>query len=92
MISYAPLALIVLYVYISGPENLYKPSLDLKDEEVSNFSKAAPLPAFFLVLLTGFFLKYYFQTVAPVIKGLKNNKKLLVFVTPEKTDMGIFNK
>src|SRR5688572_3394366 len=98
IVSYVPLALILAYVFFSGPDVVYRdhypyPKHEITDEDVSNFSTVAPyFCGFLFLLLTGFFGQYYLKSVAPLVKDIKGNKKLLVFVSPEKTDMSIFNK
>jgi hypothetical protein len=97
-ISYIPLALILAYVFVSGPAVVYRekhsyPKHEITEDDISNFNKAAPYVCGFLfLLLTIFFIRYYLQTAAPLIKDIKGNKKLLLSVNPEKTDMGFFNK
>ena len=96
--AYIPLALILLYVYLSGPSVAYRdsnpyPRHEITDDDIKNFSIAAPLICGFLFLmLTGFFLHYYLQSVAPLIKDLRTDKKLLLFIKSEKTEMAFFNK
>lgn len=43
-------------------------------------------------MLTLFFIRFYLQTAAPFIKDIKQNKKLLLYIKPEKTEMAFFNK
>ena len=96
--AYIPLALILLYVYVSGPSIVYRdsypyPKHEISDDDIKNFNIAAPLFCGFLfLLLTGFFLRYYLQSVAPLTKDIRNNKKLLLHIRPEKTEMDFFNK
>jgi len=96
--AYIPLALILVYVFFSGPSVVYRdkypyPKHEITDDDLSNFNTAAPLVCgFFFLLLTGFFIHYYLQTVAPLIKDLRKNKKLLIQINPEKTEMAFFNK
>ena len=96
--AYIPLALILVYVFFSGPSVVYRdnypyPKHEITDDDVSNYNIAAPLVCgFFFLLLTGFFIQYYLQTVAPLIKDLRKNKKLLLQIKPEKTEMAFFDK
>ena len=96
--AYIPLALILLYVYISGPSVVYRenyphPEHEITDDDIENFNMAAPLICGFLFLmLTAFFLRYYLQSVAPLTKDIRKNKKLLLHIKPEKTEMAFFNK
>lgn len=90
VIPYLALALVLAYVFVSGPEGVTHVETD--DDE-TNFNIAAPwVCGSMFLLLTGFFLRYYFETAAPLTKDIKRNKKLLVYVNPEKFDMGVFNQ
>ncbi|WP_276503760.1 hypothetical protein [Terrimonas pollutisoli] len=97
-ISYVPLALIIAYVFFSGPAVVYREQYpyskhEITEDDISNFNIAAPyFCGFLFLLLTGFFIRYFLQTAAPLIRDIKGNKKLLVYVNPEKTDMGFLNK
>jgi len=96
--AYVPLALILAYVFFTGPSVVYRdkypyPKHEITDDDVSNYNIAAPLACgFFFLLLTGYFIHYYLQTVAPLVKDLRKNKKLLLQIKPEKTEMAFFNK
>ena len=96
--AYIPLALILVYVFLTGPAGVYHdkspyPKHEITDDDVNNFNIAAPFVCgFFFLLLTGYFIHYYLQTVAPLIKDLRKNKKLLLQIKPEKTEMAFFNK
>lgn len=98
LVSYIPLALILAYVFINGLEIIYRERYpfskhEVTEDEVSQFNTTAPIVCgFFFLLLTGYFLKIYLQQVAPLFKDIKSNKKLLVTVETEKTDMGALNK
>jgi hypothetical protein len=98
LISYVPLALILAYVFIDGLEVIYREKFpyakhEINEEDVKNFDIAAPyVCGGFLLLLTGFFIRIFLQTTAPLIKDIKKNKKHLLSVNPEKTDMSAFNK
>lgn len=97
-LSYIPLALILAYVFFTGPAGVYReqypyPKHEITDEDVSRFNIVAPyLCGFFFLLLTGYFIHYYLKTAAPLIRDINKNKKSLVIVRPEKTDMSVFNK
>lgn len=92
LVSYIPLALILAYVFFSGPSGVYR-SHEADDDDVKNFSIAAPYTCgFFFLLLTGFFIRYYLQTAAPLVKDIRKNKKLLLSIKVEKTDMSFFSK
>ena len=89
LVSYIPLALILAYVFFSGPSASY----EMDDDDVKNFNIAAPYTCGFLfLLLTGFFIRYYLHTAAPLVKDLRKNKKLLLSIKVEKTDMSFFSK
>ena len=96
--AYIPLALILAFVFFSGPSVVYQdkypyPKHEITEDDVKNFNIAAPLVCgFFFLLLTIFFMHYYMQTVSPLIKDLRKNKKLLLQIKPEKTEMAFFNK
>jgi hypothetical protein len=95
--SYIPLALILAYVYLSGPGIVYRdshyPKHEIDDEDIANFNLVAPYVCSFLfVLLTAYFVSYYLSSAALLVKDLKGNVKRIVFVNPEKTEMGFFNK
>jgi hypothetical protein len=98
LVSYIPLALILAYVFFSGPSVVYHDKFpyaahEVDDDDAKNFSIAAPYTCGFLfLLLTGFFLRYYLQTAAPLVKDLQKNKKLLLSIKIEKTDMSLFSK
>ena len=57
--AYIPLALILVYVFFSGPSVVYRdnypyPKHEITDDDVSNYNIAAPLVCgFFFLLLTG---------------------------------------
>lgn len=97
-ISYIPLALILAYVFVSGPAAVYRekypyPKHEITEDDISNFNTAAPyFCGFLFLLLTIFFIRHYLQSAAPLIKDIKGNKKFLSSVSAEKTDMGVFNK
>ncbi len=98
LFSYIPLALILIYVLINGLDVVYRdrfpyPKHEPTDEEISLFQSVAPIVCgCFFLLLTGYFLKIYLTTVAPFSKDIRRNRKLLVTVKAERTDMGIFNQ
>lgn len=98
LISYLPLVLILVYMLVNGLNEIYDHKFPLEKheitkEDVTNFNIAVPwVCGGLFLLLTGFFLNYYLQSAAPFIKDIKKNRKQLLFVNPEKTDMSVFNK
>jgi hypothetical protein len=98
LFSYIPLALILIYVLITGLDVIYRDRFPYQkseptDDEISRFEAVAPIVCgFFFLLLTGYFLKIYLTTVAPFVKDIRRNRKLLVTVKAERTDMGFFNQ
>jgi hypothetical protein len=97
-VSYMPLALIIAYVFFSGVDVVYREHFPYQEhepdeEDVKNFSIVAPYTCGILfLLLTGFFVRYYLQTTATLIKDIRKNKKLLLSIKVEKSDMSFFNK
>jgi len=97
--SYVPLALILVYVFINGLSVVYREKKfpyqkhEIDEDDISNFALVAPyVCGFFFLMLTLFFIRFYLQTAAPLIKDIKQNKKLLLAIKPEKTEMAFFNK
>jgi hypothetical protein len=96
--SYIPLAAILLYVFIDGiavisREKFPYQKMEFSDEEEARFHLVAPyVCAFLFLLLTIFFIRFYLQTLAPLIKDVKQKKKLLLHYIPEKTEMAFFNR
>ena len=96
--SYVPLALILAYVFFSGLSVIYRekypyPKHKIDEEDIKNFALVVPyVCGFFFLMLTFFFSRYYLQTAAALIKDIQKNKKLLLYIKPEKTEMAFFNK
>jgi hypothetical protein len=96
--AYVPLALILAYVFLNGLSVIYRekypyPKHEITDEDITNFALVAPyVCGFFFLLLTFFFIRYYLQTAAPLIKDIRKNKKHLLHIKPEKTEMAFFNR
>jgi len=96
--AYVAIVLISLYMWVEGPDSINTGrdawnQIQITPEVENNFWTAAPYVCSFIFLMaTIFFLKYYLQTVRPVLRDLKNRKKKLVFFRPEKTDMSAFNR
>lgn len=67
--------------------------MEITDETKVRFWTVAPyFCGFLFVISTIFFGKYYFQSVHPIIKDIKNKKKLLIFYRPKKSEMPFFNQ
>ena len=98
LLAYVPLALILLFVYLDGLSIINRDRFpyqkhETTDEDIENFNLAAPYTCgVFFLLLTLFFVKIYIQTIAPLIKDIRKNKKLLLYIKPEKSEMAFFNK
>ena len=98
LVAYVPLALILAFVFFSGPSVVYReqypfPEHEITEDDINQFYLVAPFVCgFLLLLLTFFFILYYLQTAAPLIKDIRKNKKLLLHIRPEKTEMAFFNK
>jgi len=100
--GYLVLTAIAIYFLIRGPEslndfhNLQRPvlrPLDIDDDTRSRFWTVAPYFSLFLFLLTTAFLAiYYFKSVRPFIRDIKNRKKIAIFYRPTKTAMTLFNR
>jgi len=67
--AYIPLALFLVYIFFGEPSVVYRdnypyPKHKITDDDLSNNNIAAPLVCgFFFLLLTGFFIQCYLQTV-----------------------------
>jgi hypothetical protein len=97
--SYLPLALICIYILINGLSVISRKKKypwiesDAADKQATTFQEVAPyVCGFFLLMLTIYFVRYYLESVAPLVKDAKQKKKLLLHFMPEKTDMSAFNR
>ncbi len=89
--SYIPLAIILIIVIASGPEalphNKWMGPHEVSDAERTDFNIVAPwVCIFFFIMLTGFFIRYYLQTVHPLIKDIRKRAKLVLFIQLEKRE------
>lgn len=97
-LAYTPLALLLVFVYFEGPSIIYRdqfpyPKHEITEEEIEQFNLVAPYTCgFFFLLLTIFFSRLYLQTAAPLITDLRKNKKLLLYIKTEKSEMAFLNK
>jgi hypothetical protein len=97
--AYLPLAAILLYMTIDGLNFLQRERgrlrsrLEFDDEDISQYHLVAPyVYGFFFLILTIYFTRLYMQSLAPVIKDIKMNKKTVLHYIPEKTEMAFFNR
>jgi hypothetical protein len=100
--GYLVLTGIAIWILLRGPNVLndfhYRRAPMLKpltiDENTTTlFWQTAPWFSLFLLLLTTIFLAiYYFRSVRPFIKDIKQKKKIAVFYKPKKTAMTLFNR
>ncbi len=97
VIPYIILIFIGLLKLVEGVHGLYgrrhylRPKFD--EEDVLNFKLVAPYFILGLIVIaTIYFIKLYLQDIKPLIKDLRNQKKLLLFYNPVKSEMPYFNK
>jgi hypothetical protein len=97
-VSYVPLSLILLFVFVYGSNLIFRkrgtlPKHEITEEELSMFNTVAPyFCGFMFLILSAYFTRFYLQSVAPFSRDIKENKKLLATVEVEKINMGMFNK
>src|SRR6185295_4751741 len=96
--GYLLLTAIAIWFLLRGPEvlNDFKSRfkrLDITEDTRALFWVVAPYFSLFLFLLTTIFLAiYYFKSVRPFIRDIKEGKKIAVFYRPRKTAMALFNR
>jgi hypothetical protein len=96
--GYLLLTAIAIWFLLRGPEVLNDSKsrlqrLDITEDTRALFWVVAPYFSLFLFLLTTIFLViYYFKSVRPFIKDIKEGKKITVFYRPKKTAMALFNR
>jgi hypothetical protein len=100
--GYLPFIAFGLYILLRGPDSLNtghendpRPYMKIKidEEEKGLFWTVAPyFVAFMFIILNIYFTKLYSQTLRPLLKDIKLNKKQLLFFKPEKNPMALFNK
>src|ERR1051325_1040700 len=97
--GYLVLTGIGVYFLWRGPDVLNKRNsfplqpLEIDERVISNFWTVAPWFCLFLFLLSTIFLiKYYLQSVHPLVKDIKKKEKLLIFYKPKKTAMAFFSR
>src|SRR5260221_3217287 len=100
--GYLPFIAFGLYILFMGPQSLntgrhdnIRPymKMNIDDEQRNRFWTVAPyFLGFMFLILNIYFGKLYFQSLRPLLKDIKLNKKQLIFFKPEKTAMALFNK
>lgn len=99
--GYLPFIAFVLYFLIIGPDSLnigrssglWRSKITIDDEQKNRFWTIAPyFVAFIFLILNIYFAKLYFQSIQPLIKDIKLNKKQLLFFKSVKSPMAFFNK
>jgi hypothetical protein len=100
--GYLPFIAFGVYILFMGPDSLNtgrhndpRPymKINIDDEEKSRFWTVAPyFLGFMFIMLNIYFTKLYFQSLRPLLKDIKFNKKQLLFFKPEKNPMALFNK
>ncbi len=96
--GYLLLTAIAIWILMEGPSVLPMRSsrvqnMDADENTRTLFWTVAPYFSLFLFVLTTVFLAiYYFKSVRPFIKDIKEGKKIAVFYRPKKTAMALFNR
>ena len=95
--GYFPIVLILMYVLFQGTSLLHIDESKMMDEKlvrkIEVLRTVIPYTiGFFFVLLTVYFIHYFFQTALPLIRDVKQKQKMLFYYMPEKTEMSIFHR
>jgi hypothetical protein len=99
--GYLPFILFGLYILLMGPGSLntgrgsgmLRHQMTIDEHTKSNFWTVAPwFIGFLFIMLNIYFAKLYFQTLRPLIKDIRENKKQLLFFRPAKSEMAFFNR
>lgn len=99
--GYLPFIAFGLYFLVMGPDSLntgrssglWRNKITIDEEQKNRFWIIAPyFIAFIFIILNIYFAKLYFQSIKPLIKDIKLNKKQLLFFKPAKNPMTFFNK
>lgn len=99
--GYLPFMAFGIYILFMGADSLnagrssglWNNKININEDMTTRFWKVAPwFVGFMFILLNIYFAKLYFQTLRPLIKDIKLNKKQLLFFKPVKNPMAIFNK
>lgn len=96
--TYLALAAVLLYTLIDGVSVIngrvsrFRNSR-LSEEDIERFHLIAPyFCGIFFVILTIYFIRCYQRTLVPVIRELREKKKILLYFIPEKNEMAFFNR
>jgi len=94
---YIALLAIGIFNWASGvgglPHGRVTNPIEYDDENTQQFWTVAPYVfGFFFLMATIYFTKLFVQSVYPLMKDIKNNKKSLIFYTPAKSAMPFFHK
>jgi hypothetical protein len=77
--TYGSLTIILIFAMIRG----WHRSAVYSEDALARVNKIGPyFFAFFFVLLTAYFIRYYFQSVHPYIKDLREKQKKTIFFQP----------
>ena len=95
--GYLLLTAIAIWILMEGPPALNygrrSQRITIDENTTTLFWTVAPYFSLFLLVLTTVFLGiYYFKSVRPFIKDIKERKKVAVFYRPQKTAMTLFNR
>jgi len=95
--GYLLLTAIAIWILMEGPPVLNygrrSQRITIDENTTTLFWTVAPYFSLFLLVLTTVFLGiYYFKSVPPFIKDIKERKKVAVFYRPQKTAMTLFNR
>jgi ABC-type antimicrobial peptide transport system permease subunit len=100
--GYLPFIAFGLFILFMGPYSLNTPrrrimgeftKINIDDAEKIRFWTVAPwFLGFMFILLSIYFARLYFQSLKPLSKDIKLNKKQLLFFKPVKNSMAFFNK
>jgi len=95
--GYLLLTAIAIWILMEGPPVLNygrrSQRITIDENTTTLFWTVAPYFSLFLLVLTTVFLGiYYFKSVRPFIKDIKERKKVAVFYRPQKTAMTLFNR
>jgi hypothetical protein len=77
--TYGTLAIVLIFAMIRGWER----AAYYSEDELASANKIGPyFFAFFFLLLTVYFVRYYFQPVHPYVKDLREKQKKTIFFQP----------
>lgn len=96
--GYAPFIAVGIYMLMAGPASVPTRSrlgreLVLDEDDKQRIWTLVPyFVAFVFILLNIYFGKLYFQSLRPLLKDIRENRKQALFFKPEKNPMDVFNK